>query len=395
MPNDSGRLPSKPADIINLSLGSSSSCSAEEAALFSEVASRGIAVVAAAGNTHSNVDSSPADCPDVFAVAATGPGHDLAPYSNFGPLANIAAPGGDMQSDADRDGFPDGVFSASGQLVNGTTVSSYTSLEGTSMAAPHVAGVFALMKSIKPTLTPLELHQLLEGGWLTDQDLSRSWPNELGYGVIDAYKAVRAASDNFTPPPRVASSPGALDLDAIDSSATFKLRNTGIGALSVTDIRSAASWLNVATVNVDANGLGSYLASVNWQTMPRGTQRTTIEIQSTAGPAHIPVSFTKLAGNVGSYIGALYVRVSDAKTGQIVRNLILKQPNLQASYRFDDLPLGTYVVTVGTDYNNDGNLCDPGEICGAYPIRSLPEAIEYNGVAVDINVELSVTAIEP
>lgn len=59
---------------------------------------------------------------------------------------------------------------------------------------------------------------------------------------------------------------------------------------------------------------------------------------------------------------------------------------------FQDLPVGTYTLTVGTDFNNDGNLCDPGEICGSYPISSFPEPIIYDGVALGLDVPLVVTA---
>jgi hypothetical protein len=48
---------------------------------------------------------------------------------------------------------------------------------------------------------------------------------------------------------------------------------------------------------------------------------------------------------------------------------------------------------IGTDFNNDGNLCDPGEICGSHPIGSFPEPIIYDGVALGLDVPLVVTAL--
>src|SRR4030095_6458331 len=107
---------------------------------------------------------SPASCPGVIGVIATGPGNLLAWYSNHGAPFDLAAPGGDMRFDADRDGFLDGVFSTVGPV----SPPGYAAFEGTSMAAPHVAGIFALMKSVRPTLTPQEIQQLLDDGFLTD-----------------------------------------------------------------------------------------------------------------------------------------------------------------------------------------------------------------------------------
>jgi serine protease len=63
-------------------------------------------------------------------------------------------------------------------------------------------------------------------------------------------------------------------------------------------------------------------------------------------------------------------------------------------YRFDDLPLGNYVTLAGTDMNNDGNLCDPGEVCGMYPVRRLPAPIEFTGVKERVGFDLQVTGAE-
>jgi hypothetical protein len=49
-------------------------------------------------------------------------------------------------------------------------------------------------------------------------------------------------------------------------------------------------------------------------------------------------------------------------------------------------------LTVGTDFNHDGNLCDAGEICGAYPITSFAQPIDYDGVALGLDVPMVVTA---
>ena len=73
----------------------------------------------------------------------------------------------------------------------------------------------------------------------------------------------------------------------------------------------------------------------------------------------------------------------------MTRNLTIA---VRSSFLFHDLPVGTYTLTVGTDFNHDGNLCDAGEICGAYPITSFAQPIDYDGVALGLDVPMVVTA---
>lgn len=390
-PNDSGLVPSRRADIINLSLGSDNECTAEEAELYSAVIAAGVAVVASAGNSSSNVDHSPGSCPGVIGVIATGPGNVLARYSNFGGPYDLAAPGGDTRFDADADGFLDGVFSTSATGFGASAQPSYTSLEGTSMAAPHVAGIFALMKSARSTLTPTEIQQMLEAGHLTD-DLGVIGRDELGYGAINAFKAVRAASGIFTAPPRVGVSPGVLNFGNLSGEVFFQISNTGSGVLSITNVEPMVAWVTIVPGAVNTAGLGTYRAIASNADLPRGTHNGTIEIHSSAGTRTMPVTISKLNFNVGSLLGVVHVQVHDANTGALVRAQTVPGREGLSSFMFDDLPLGTYTVTAGTDFNNDGNVCDPGEICGSYPISAVPEPIVYDGVAVGLDVPLVVTA---
>ena len=66
----------------------------------------------------------------------------------------------------------------------------YTTLSGTSMAAPHVAGVVALMLDANPALTPLQLKSMLQAT-ATPMPAYAAW--EAGAGYVDAYAAVKRA----------------------------------------------------------------------------------------------------------------------------------------------------------------------------------------------------------
>jgi hypothetical protein len=144
-------------------------------------------VVVAAGN--SNVDmanSSPANCAGVVAVAAVGRTGGKASYSNFGAGVDVAAPGGSMSVASD----PNGVLST---LNSGTTTpgtDTYAYYQGTSMAAPHVSAVVALMLEKNPQLTPDQVEGALKS-------TSRAFPaacSQCGTGIVDANAAVSIAS---------------------------------------------------------------------------------------------------------------------------------------------------------------------------------------------------------
>ena len=162
------------ARIINLSLETSTDDPRVRAAVKAASAAN-VLVVCSAGNTGANVDrrplypvSIPAD--NLVGVAATAPADDgeaIPQFSNFGPLSvPVAAPGDGVVSTA-RDG-------------------GYETRSGTSMAAPHVAGVAALMASVAPTLSAQELR-----GLLLEHSVKPPTPGKPGY--VDALGSVQAA----------------------------------------------------------------------------------------------------------------------------------------------------------------------------------------------------------
>jgi serine protease len=149
-----------PADVINLSLGARDRCSNSMQSAIDDAVEAGALVVAAAGNRDEDArDFSPANCDGVVTVAATTRVGDRAFYSNYGEVVDLAAPGGDVSY-----GNPDAaVLSLSNR---GTTAPdpdgmTYAYQQGTSMAAPHVAGIASLIRSVDPDLSPDELRKVL------------------------------------------------------------------------------------------------------------------------------------------------------------------------------------------------------------------------------------------
>lgn len=176
-----------PAEVINMSLGGGGSCSTTYQNAINGAVGRGTTVVVAAGNSNTNVSSAvPANCPNVIAVAATTSAGARASFSNYGTGIDISAPGQSILS----------------TLNSGTTTpgsASYASYNGTSMAAPHVAGVVALMQSVAPSpLSPAQVESIIKS---TARPLPGACSGGCGAGIIDADAAVTAAVNGTTPNP--------------------------------------------------------------------------------------------------------------------------------------------------------------------------------------------------
>ena len=181
-----------PARIISLSLGGGGSCSSGMQSAINDARSRGALVVIAAGNSNSNASSfSPGNCAGVITVASTGRNGKRAYYSNYGSTIEIAAPGGNMASDS-------GIYSTFNSGSQGPSTQSYTSYQGTSMAAPHVAGVLSLLLSVDPLLDESAVLALLASTstpFASDASAnSCSTAGTCGRGIINAAALIAAAA---------------------------------------------------------------------------------------------------------------------------------------------------------------------------------------------------------
>ncbi|MCD9880988.1 type VII secretion-associated serine protease mycosin [Streptomyces guryensis] len=165
------------ADIINISSDTANkkSDSTLESAVTAAVNS-GALVVAAAGNDGADGKSAktyPAAYPGVLAVAASDRNDERAYFSQAGDFVDVAAPGVDMVSTVPKGG--------------------QCTADGTSFAAPYVAGVAALLKQKHPTWKAAQIATRIEE---TAQRPGRGPNRYIGWGVIDP---VAALSDNSTP----------------------------------------------------------------------------------------------------------------------------------------------------------------------------------------------------
>jgi serine protease len=185
-----------PARVANLSLGGDNGgCSTSFQNAVNDVTARGMAVVVSAGN--SAIDAAtfePASCSGVITVAATGRNGNRASYTNTGSKVAIAAPGGSGSN---------GILSTLNAGLTAPGADSYAYYQGTSMAAPHVAGTVSLMLSKNPALTPAQVLQILKSTarqFPTGTGLDCS-TTSCGAGIVDAAAAVVAAANFGLPPP--------------------------------------------------------------------------------------------------------------------------------------------------------------------------------------------------
>jgi serine protease len=156
---------------------------------------QGVVLVASSGNWGTGTVAFPAAYPEVIAVGATRFDDEITEYSQYGPEQELVAPGGDVTLDQNGDGERDGVLQQTfaghsfgpPEILSDPTEFDYYFYDGTSMAAPHVTALVALM--IANGQTGVEsirtiLHE-------TAVDLGDpGWDEVYGYGLIDAYGAL-------------------------------------------------------------------------------------------------------------------------------------------------------------------------------------------------------------
>jgi len=246
------------AKVINMSLwGHEDSALLKEAVSYAHA--KGCVLVAAVGDGGGPVGY-PARYPEVLAVAATDGRDQRAPFSNYGGEVDVVAPGAGILS---------------------TLWGNYYWWTGTSQAAPHVAGLAALIWSVNPHLTPDEVEGIIEQ---TTVDLGEPGRDDYyGWGRIDANAAIGA-----TPHYLQVSPTQLLFLADDDTTNPPAQRIVNPGTSSPTWIATeTADWLSIVgpvgntpsyvTVSVDKGALpdyGTYTSSITITSTMSGSQNS-------------------------------------------------------------------------------------------------------------------------
>jgi serine protease len=331
-----------PAKVINMSLGGSGTCGTTYQAAINSAVSRGSTVVVAAGN--SNQDAAgfrPANCTSVVTVAASNPSGSLSYYSNYGATVDLTAPGGDTSVSSG------GILSTINTGTSTPGGAGYANYQGTSMAAPHIAGLVALMKSKSPALSPAQVESTLRQGTRT---MPGGCTKGCGAGLSDA-TATMGLLGGTTPPPsgNLLLNPGfengsaSWTSDHADTFETGTDARTGSGFASLNGWGQATSYKLDQTFSIPSSVTGSSL-SFYLKTQTDETAATaydTLKVQAISGGVTTTLAtYSNLNNSTGYVLKTLDLSAFKGKTVTL-RFLGVEDSSLRTYFFVDDTSVTT------------------------------------------------------
>ncbi len=191
------------AKVINLSLGGTQGSTTLQNAL-AYAYNKGVTIVCSSGNDGQATVSYPAAYDQYcIAVGATRYDETKAYYSNYGSSLDLIAPGGDLNVDQNHDGYGDGILQQT--FGNTTNDWGYWFYSGTSMSAPHVSGIAALLLAYGTAQNPQDVRDALQK---TAKDLGATgFDTQYGWGLVNAYAALNYHAVVNQPPTAVVGGP--------------------------------------------------------------------------------------------------------------------------------------------------------------------------------------------
>lgn len=340
--------------VANLSLGGRTSCYQYMQDAVTAASAAGIAVVVAAGNDGSGVLSAPANCSGAIAVAAATASGDLATYSNYGAAVAVTAPGGGNCRLQKGSACSSPLALASG-VEGATSLTGYSEvryLQGTSFAAPNVAGVVALMVATRPSLTPAQIRSaLLSSARPSIKGSFCATASRCGGGLLDADRALTFITQGTFA--KIAYGSGITvgtagseqqGLIGRGKSGSLKGSATGAGALSY-------SWTQTA---------GPAATIVGRSNLP------SLNFRAPASSGLLQFSLTVSAGNGTSATQTTTVRVNDPPTlpAQLAQGSENAAYSLQLPATDGDGDRLTYALAANTA---GWAISDTGELTNAAP----------------------------
>ncbi|MGE7603938.1 S8 family serine peptidase [Peribacillus sp. NPDC097675] len=318
------------ADIINLSLTMEDYTEVLDYSIQSAW-KKGILIVAAAGNDDVETEQYPAALNHVLGISATTKQDKKADFSNYGAYIDLAAPGVDIYSTIPWN--------------------SYELMSGTSMSAPVVSGISALVLSKNPFLTPSEVTDILQ---TSSKDLGPIGRDDLyGYGRVDAHNAL-----THTPAPLsklTKSGTTLIENGSNTLSLSFKAKKGTNISVSIHDANNKPIRKLVTNKASDGN-----LFSTNWDgKMDNGSYAPAGKVKFTV----------KVSNKKHSVSKSTYVNIKDEVTPDLVFNL--------KSTRYS--PLGGSLLEVPFHLNKSAALTATIVDMDGQKVNTLSKAKTFKG----------------
>lgn len=360
-----------PAKVLNLSLGGDGACGVPYQTAVNDIRASGSVIIAATGNDGAASVGQPANCAGVIAVTAHAIDGDNTDYANIGAETAISAPGGGCGNVARLCSTfvtPNGpgVYSTLNSGKMGPVADNYANYQGTSMATPHVAGVAALMFSLKPDLTPDEVKTYLQNSARPHPAgttcVSGTNVGKCGKGLLDA--AATLAALPSTPPvvtltvdaSRVVKPNTVVELTGTATAGSGRTIASYLWAQASGDSVGAIANANTANASFTAPSTGtvSFTLTATDSGGQSGSATATVRVNS--APVLKPMA--PQSGVVGSTISFKIEAVDTDGDTPIFHSVDLPSgASLSAAGEFNWSnagPVGTYTVTYYAS-DNDAN----------------------------------------
>jgi len=361
-----------PARVVNMSLGGPVDSQLLRDAVAAVIGQTDAVLVVSAGNNGNSVPNYPASYSGVVSVSAVDSNLRLTSYSSWGPWVTLAAPGGDQSR---------GLHGILSCFVDATThLSQYREMDGTSMAAPHVAGVAALLLSQDATLTR---NQITSAMYSTALDLGATGRDlYYGYGVVDA----RAALDSLVGPgalPALFAGPTQLTFSDSQGRLFVLVGARGDAKVTVTDVLvttdDGAPWLTASTPATTLPALVTVDVDPN---LPYGGYTGHVYVDTSIGRQDVPVTVYRAAP---PGVSAVTIEARDEGGGLVGRTTT--GPVLDWKWTIPGVTLGRRTITAFADLDGSIAADRVDEYVGAWPIPLSPATVEVATETISITTD--------